>query len=421
MIRDRQLSGCSGLLLVRLALGFVCATLAVLVAASYGFVSYAAEEAIAGFLMINDAHVHEGCNFRDMFNMTRAMWLPGCGAIGFRTPAAILRCSGDCYSRSFLLEIEDFNRRHPGELVQYSSRHRSGHADVMLVGWLAPAPANATEAPIIVLQHGFAENSNMHRQIIATYLLRKLGFTVLVNNLRDHCYSQNTSEHVYQWGDAYPYDVLGAWDYAHHDPDGKLGGPRPKELIGLMGFSMGGFSSLNAMGLEEEVQAAWVDSPVHTVEGTMHHFLKMGLEEMGLPNFVAAPVATVFTPQIWRRLQAAAEEHDVDLARHEPEKVLPLGPPTRRPLKWVGNRYDTTIVPAAGRRLLKFLENYRDLYNVSAYEFESICNGENHCANHIHQPELYSRMMCEFWSSAMTLQPDFCITKFNSTPLLIQA
>ena len=53
--------------------------------------------------------------------------------------------------------------------------------------------------------------------------------------------------------------ISGAWDYAKDDPDGLLGGPMEASKVGLFGFSKGGFTALNAFGLEGQIPAVWVD------------------------------------------------------------------------------------------------------------------------------------------------------------------
>lgn len=44
-----------------------------------------------------------------------------------------------------------------------------------------------------------------------------------------------------EWGNAYPYDLLGAWDFARAGAGGDA-------QVGLVGLSKGGFTALNAMG-----------------------------------------------------------------------------------------------------------------------------------------------------------------------------
>merc|ERR1719464_1292516 len=104
-------------------------------------------------------------------------------------------------------DISEFNSAHPGKLVEYFSRDKEGVESIKLQGWWLPAPSqnsSGEQAPRIVVQHGFKSNSNNFRPYLAAYLIRKLGFSVLVNNFRDHGYSDKSSNHAYEWGDAYP-------------------------------------------------------------------------------------------------------------------------------------------------------------------------------------------------------------------------
>lgn len=72
-------------------------------------------------------------------------------------------------------------------------------------------------------------------------------------------------------GDAYVYDVLGAWDFVVADPDGKLGGPRSSDLVGVMGFSKGAFVSTTAFGMEGRIPGAWADGGPFTPEAVFKH------------------------------------------------------------------------------------------------------------------------------------------------------
>merc|ERR1719284_176859 len=134
----------------------------------------------------------------------------------------------------------EFHKNNPATIVNYTSRPVAGVETIMLRGWWLPAP-NSTNGPRIVLQHGFTSNSNKFRITTLSYLLRAMGFSVLLNNFRDHCYSDDTEHEMDTWGHAYPEDMLGAWDYARTDPDGKLGGALGADKVGIQGFSKGAF------------------------------------------------------------------------------------------------------------------------------------------------------------------------------------
>ncbi|CAK0790640.1 unnamed protein product [Prorocentrum cordatum] len=215
--------------------------------------------AVGRFLTIDDLMVQEFCHQGlTMENITYNNWWPGCL---YGTPRQ--NCTDPCYDVSILERMDAFNKQYPGQLVTYQSR--SGPMDaVELTGWWLPAP-NESAAPRIVLQHGFEQNSNAHSPQLAAYMLRSLGFSVFLPNLRDHCYSSNTSEHVYQWSSAYPLDLLGAWDYVVADPNGLLGGQREARHVGLQGFSQGAFVASAAFGLDRRRAArrrpGWTPGP----------------------------------------------------------------------------------------------------------------------------------------------------------------
>lgn len=190
------------------------------------------EKGIASFVNVNDTKVQVFCQQGlTIDNLTFNNEWPGCGS-----EAPTQSCTLPCYNVSILDDMDAFNKNSNWSLVTYQSRPGTGYDGspidtVELRGWWLPAPGDSPEspAPRILLQHGFRANSNKALQQFAAYVLRSLGFSVLLPNFRDHCYSDNTTEHVYQWSNAYPNDLLGAWDYARVDPDGLLGGLLDKQ------------------------------------------------------------------------------------------------------------------------------------------------------------------------------------------------
>merc|ERR1712176_266375 len=155
-----------------------------------------------------------------MSDMTTKMWWPTCD-----TPDDVDKCTDACFSVGLIKEMDAFSKENGGKLVTYKSRpgKDSDGKDIEVVqlkGWWLPAPDATKDTPRIVVQHGFKGNSNKVRTQVAAYLLRKLGYSVLVNNLRDHCYSDDSSHGLIGWGHAYPLDTLGAWDYLKDGSDG---------------------------------------------------------------------------------------------------------------------------------------------------------------------------------------------------------
>mmetsp|Transcript_27138 Transcript_27138/g.72587 ORF Transcript_27138/g.72587 Transcript_27138/m.72587 type:complete len:427 (-) Transcript_27138:533-1813(-) len=353
--------------------------------------------AVGRFLTIDDLMVQEFCHQGlTMENITYNNWWPGCL---YGTPRQ--NCTDPCYDVSILERMDAFNKQYPGQLVTYQSR--SGPMDaVELTGWWLPAP-NESAAPRIVLQHGFEQNSNAHSPQLAAYMLRSLGFSVFLPNLRDHCYSSNTSEDVVQWSNAYPLDLLGAWDYAVSDPGGLLGGPREPGQVGLQGFSMGAFVTAIALGLEGRAPAAWVDSGPWTTEVAFAQNFRTTAEEVGL-GFMSG----LLLPRVWEGVSKAALERGVDYYWQLPQQTLPLGPDTRRPIYAHANVDDATVPFSEHVRLMDFLAQYPQKYAVGNWVSSGFCHGSAHHREILSKHEEYKDRLCTFWTEAFDLEPSYC-------------
>jgi pimeloyl-ACP methyl ester carboxylesterase len=390
------------------ATGCVCCVLLVIFIAAYIYVlELLTDMAIDRFVIIDEDRV-EAYIGPDMTqeNLVVKTWWPGCGIVNSLAEFEETGCGSPCFSAELMKEMHAFNGEHPGKLVSYSSRDHEGVQKIALEGWWLPAPSEKSSdvpAPRIVLQHGFQANSNYFRPLLAAYMLRRLGFSVLVNNFRDHGYSDNSSVHIDEWGDAYPYDLLGAWDYARTDPDGVLGGEMPSDKVGIQGFSKGAFTCLNAFGLEEDVPAAWVDSPPFTPKVVFAHGARKQMAEMGI-----AFMAPLLVDPVWDRVEDEALSRGVDLNENLPEKVLPRGPDRERPVYVVGNEDDDTVPIGELERLLTLLEEYPAKYRVSSWVTEGSCHGEDHCAAHLKEFDEYSKRMCEFWKSSFGISTESC-------------
>jgi len=274
---------------------------------------------------------------------------------------------------------------------------------VKLTGWFLPAPKHNASTPRIVLQHGFKSNSNMHRTQFFAYQLRKLGFSVLVNNFRDHCYSADTKVRVNQWGHAGPYDTLGAWDYAVNDPDSVFGGPIDAKFVGVLGFSMGAFTTVSLFGLEARVPAVWVDAPPFDPKAGF----AMGFAS-GLADKRAGLLAPILINPVWANIKEAAKAKGVDLDENTPAKTLPKGPDTKRPIFWVGNKDDTVVAYEDGAKLRAVLDKYPKKYEYHGWHLKGKCNGKDHCEDHIRIPDEYEAKMCTFWAGVFGLEESSC-------------
>jgi len=278
-----------------------------------------------------------------------------------------------------------------------------------LTGWWLPAPTGGATAPRIVLQHGFQENSNHYRQMYAAYMLRSLGFSVLMNNFRDHGYSASSSQQIAMWGDdSYTCDLLGAWDYAKNDPDGVLGGSLPASQVGLMGFSLGAFTTANAFGKEGEIPAAWIDGSFFRPDSVFQFGAQQALDGMGI-GFLGG----LFLDGVWSDLKDQAADQGVLWNQNLPEKNLPLGPDTQRPTYLVANTDDTTI-PNAGpdsdfAQLLATFEALPSKYDVEGtFVTSGMCQGIDHVIDHLRAFDEYSSRACNFWRPVFGLSANTC-------------
>lgn len=392
------IGGCCGVLLVLLGLGGFCAWL----------VNHITEEAGRKFLQIDDEKVNRLCgSSTTMESLPAQSWWPGCEEV--TQLSDFDHCAKPCFTPDLMRKMSEFNGKHPGKLVSYPSRPNEFLTPVTLTGWWLPAPQASRDKgegppPRVVLQHSFESNSNSFRQQIAAYMLRSLGFSVLLNNLRDHCYSEGSQNHVNGWAHSYPFDVLGAWDYAHKDPDGVLGGKLDTKQVGIMGFSLGAYVAEIAFGFEREVRAIWVDSPAFSPQDRFFSHGSHTLRSMGL-GLLARPLLGF----AWSRFQKHASEMGVYINQHPPEEVLAQGPDTLRPFAWVHNRWDEEIDYSNAEKLSALLEAYPAKYSITKFVTEGECNGEAHATDLLRLFEEYAARLCTFWTVALGAASSGCM------------
>lgn len=344
-------------------------------------------------------------------HLVEDVWWPGCGYGPVTANGSV--CGEPCYSASFMKEMLTFNEANPGKLVTYKSRPDKLATvtgkfveQVKLRGWWLP-PVRPTgddklypqkwseHAPRIVLQHGTTSNGNKYRQIAAAYMLRKLGFGVLVNNLRDHCYSDRSTDNssdLVHWGHSYPLDLLGAWDYARNDPDHELGGAIDKSKVGLFGFSMGAFTTSTAFGLETQVPAAWADGGPFSPRTVTFAAVKM----MAKPFHMDGAIGFV-EDHVWSKVQAEMDHGGVDIAKTNPKKTLQLGSDTHRPYFIVHNIKDATSPYSEHELLMEHLGGLKRKYNYENWTTNGECHDTSHCADHVSDFDTYLQKACTFW------------------------
>eukprot|EP00933_Yihiella_yeosuensis_P069800 TRINITY_DN7680_c0_g1_i1.p1 TRINITY_DN7680_c0_g1~~TRINITY_DN7680_c0_g1_i1.p1 ORF type:complete len:462 (-),score=84.01 TRINITY_DN7680_c0_g1_i1:317-1702(-) len=316
-------------------------------------------------------------------NLTKQVWFPGC------EPKALIR------------EMELLAAATPGgKLVKFKSRKMEGHEQVELSGWYLPAdPKRVTKgtlAPRVVVQHGTTSNANKYRQQVTAYMLRSIGFDVLMPNLRDHCGSGNSSYQKVGWGFDYPMDTLGSWDYAVADPDGIMGGRAAPDKVGIWGCSMGAFLTATAFGLEPQIPGVFLDSfpmePFNAAKWSLQN--KAGaagpfVAEVVLPNQMAPA---------WAATKVNA---GVDLTLNSPMKALPNGPERARKIAMSANQLDSTTPFTDSMALVEEvsgpLSPQYDLFET--FFFSKDCHGTNHVVGHVLFPNEYREKLCYFFSA----------------------
>mmetsp|Transcript_149266 Transcript_149266/g.388237 ORF Transcript_149266/g.388237 Transcript_149266/m.388237 type:complete len:431 (+) Transcript_149266:61-1353(+) len=332
----------------------------------------------------------------DPTNAMRITWLPGCGE-GNKTDEEIDACGGSCFNSSFISQIESFYASNGFRMVNFSSRAGPEGQDVVQIQawWIPPAPGinlGAGTPPRVVVSHGTNQNQNKFETQIAGFLLASAGFGVLLPSLRDHGYSGSSSHGLFSWGWDYPYDILGAWDYAKEDPHGILGGPT--DQVGVMGFSMGGFTAMNAFGMEPAIPAVWADAPVFSVKDIL-------LQEMRAQG---GPLGDLGIEFAWRFANS-----EVELHYNHPAGVLPNGPDVNRKVYIVQNSEDETVPTSQQDKLIELLEAYPQKYTLSGYWLTSaVCNEDKHRILHLMFPSKYRERLCLFWTDVFGLSQDRC-------------
>lgn len=318
-----------------------------------------------------DCELGQG-NLRTPGNMTHSMSLPSCA------------------SPKLKQEMAKFNADHRWKLVDIPSRQGlAGQQTVILKAWWLPL--KDPRAPRIVIMHGSDANFNDYSVQVTAYLLRSIGFAVLLPSFRDHGASGASEHGTIGWGWDYHLDVLGAWDFALKDPDGTLGGALEETKVGLMGFGLGAFATAIALGMEKRVPAAWLDSAI--VEP--REMLRFGLARL------VGPFAPLFTGPAWYFANRFA---GVNLTHRTPAATLPQAQSQVRRSRYVAVSHDRldASVPQIETDELVSLLSALTTYDYSIEErylpHAIGCGGEARAVLPVWRPDTFRRKLCEFWS-----------------------
>lgn len=245
------------------------------------------------------------------------------------------------------------------------------------------------------MQHGNNANFNSRYVFLGAYLLRSMGFDVLALNLRNHGSSDHTEPGRTTWGYEYPFDMLGAWDYAVNDPSGELGGPVDASRVGIQGYSMGGFITQAAFGEEGRIPAAWTDGAV----------FDLGLEGGNQLKPYLGPLSPTLGrwSETWMTYFA-----EVAVTEFQPKATLPKGPATQRPVAVAASTLDT-FVPLEQTDLLRdFLSSMPTQYKVTNVRQATTCNDNAHCSYEMAATNEYRGHLCSFWTGVFKLTTAYC-------------
>lgn len=317
-------------------------------------------------------------------NLTFFEFWPGCER-GPKTGADFDKCGGSCFNSSLPIAMDFYNKENSYFAVNFPSRPGAdGQAVVNLTGWWLPNPKDPT-APIVVYAHGMSGSANQMRVQTVAYLLRKVGYSVLLPNFRDHGSSgssdSDASKKHITWGWAYHLDLLGAYDWAVTT---QAGGDATK--VGVGGISMGGFAAAIATGMENRIQGIWLDGAVYdpyesVIIGQLGKFL--------------GPLAPALALPAWKLTEKIV---GVELRKHLPEKDVP---------KRNTSFHYALVVNAQDDLAAHGKEEYPKLFNAhqgveqTSFYVDSTCNGEPHCTTVYQYPTEYEQKLKTFWDCAL--------------------
>lgn len=148
-----------------------------------------------------------------------------------------------------------------------------------LHGWWVSPPAGF-EAPTIIVVHGLGSCIRDREVLLPAGMLSRLGYGVLMLDLRDH--GESDVEDGRMAGGTEEYrDVMAAVDWLVAQ------GVAP-DRIGVLGTSMGAATVIVAAGQDERISAVWADTSYADVETRIAE----ELEARGFPRLLA-PAATL--------------------------------------------------------------------------------------------------------------------------------
>lgn len=285
--------------------------------------------------------------------------------------------------RPELLKLEAFNRHWGWQTVTFPAR---GDA-VPVRAFYFPSPKSRKSPRVIIGHRGGANYLDTAAQTVC-YFLRSMNISVLIPNLRSHGGDATGAggRIAVKWSLQYR-DLLGAWDYAHIDPSGLLGGSLDPRFVGILGFEFGGLAAQFAFSMEPQVPALFLDSVVHDAR----ELLRTRLEAK-----VTSWMAWLFEDQAWCRWKALLGR---DLDKDESAAIALQ----RRESGSLGivHALEDKVVPKGQRDMfLKTIDSDPQLKLIIQW-YSAILGGDQ-CTKRSHicldRYEAYKAVLCAFWS-----------------------
>lgn len=249
------------------------------------------------------------------------------------------------------------------ESIEFPSRQEG----ILLKGWYLPGkpPAEGTEAiakPNIIMAHGYKNNrlQTTTQAIRIAQDLTERGYNVMMFDFRNSGESGGTMTSV---GYYEKYDLLGAIDWMKTQHPAK---------IALLGFSMGGTTSLLAAAEEPSVAGVIADSPFNHLT----HYLQDNLSVWShLPNIPFTPLILGILPRL-----TGIDPDQVD-GLSAVDRIYP------RPVLFIHSTDDPSIPYTNSESMW---EKHKD-----RFEFWKT-SGAGHARNYPEAPQEYMKHVTEF-------------------------
>ena len=233
---------------------------------------------------------------------------------------------------------------------------------LMIHGWLIPS--DSASGRIVIESHGYHDNrSDIHAALPTALALHKAGFSVIMFDYRDE---GNSPGNIVSVGEFEIRDLLGAVDYARKQGYKK---------IGVIGFSMGASTVIDAAAKDTSILAVIADSPF----ANLKTYLTKNLSKWsGLPNWP-------FTPQILWEMKVF---HGLNPEKVNPEQSLQNWKP--RPLLLIAGTADKKVP----------MSNSVQLYNIVKSDSNDqiwIVKGAQHVKAWDVDPKKYEQKITTFF------------------------